>query len=199
MNDQSCSEDFDKVFQQVLDIDYDGPIPENVLRRLLSAVELVIRRELACENLSRELVGLRVGYLFQTPEDVGDCEIYWVGWGYHPAYNEILDNQLEIFRETVDYPSISATTVDLNFLSDELAKKLVFRLKVEMTDRIPIDVLQTKQIYPFVLGHVVKLLTSSMTESLNIAFARASDCNTTCSDGSKGFEPPGRLCQPCSK
>ena len=47
MNNQSFPEDFDEIFEQTLDATYDGPVSELVLRRLLSAVELVIRQELA--------------------------------------------------------------------------------------------------------------------------------------------------------
>ena len=137
---------------------------------------------------------MRIGYLFQEASNETDTQLYWVGWGYHPAYDEILDSQLEIFGKTVNYPDMSDENV--NFLSDDLARKLVHKLHEEMLRYAPVDALQGKQIYPFVFGHVVRLFASEFMELSGVIFAKSFQCSTIC-NGKQGFEPPGKPCQPC--
>ncbi len=194
MNNQSFPEDFDEIFERTLDATYDGPVPEAALHRLLSAVELVIRRELAQKELSQELAGLRVGYSFQDPDNVENEEVYWVGWGYHPTYDKMLEEQLVTFGKTVNYPNVSDKNVDflsdvnVNFLSDNLARYLVHKLQEEMLCYTPDEILEGKKIYPFVFGHVVQLFVSP-----GIEFIAALSCPTICNK-KPGIEPRNSPC-----
>lgn len=206
-NNQSYPTDFDGIFQHTLNASYDGPVPEIVLYRLLSAVELVIRRELSQGELNQELASLRVGYLFKTPETTEYGQLYWVGWGYHPDYNEILDGQ-EIFDKTFDYSNfdktfgdsnISIANADVNFLSDECARQLVYRLEAIMQHSLSGDGLQGKQVYPFVFGHLsLTLIALTSTDSHNVMFGKAFSCSHRCDNGQKCFKPkPGLFCFIC--
>jgi hypothetical protein len=199
MNSQSFK-DIDGIFEQTLDAIYDGPVPEAVLRRSLLAVELVIRRELVQEQSNRELAGLRIGYIFQEPfnetdrqepDNETDSQVYWVGWGYHPAYDGILENQLEIFGKTVGYPNDPDQI--MNILPDKMARRLLDKLQKEMLRRTPSHSLKGKTIFPFVYGHIVSLACLEP----RVLFVIALSCHRYC-NGKRAFRASrGKPCRDC--
>ena len=89
-------------FGAFLQGDYDGPVDEALLYRLLSIVELAVRSQLEPDEA---LHGLVLGYdLFTTdppkkskPKDSQPkfVKSYWVGWGWQPAYAALSESHIE--------------------------------------------------------------------------------------------------------
>lgn len=194
MSSQPLSNNFDEIFDQALSRSYDGPIPETVLYRLLSAAELVIRRYLSQDNSDKELVGLRVGYTLQEPESNSEVKLYWIGWGYHPAYDKLLEPQQEIFGHTINYANVGITA---NSFPDQLTRDLVYRLKEEMLRYAPSALLKGKELYPFVFGHASELAPISHSYSsitFNAVILQRDTCNCTV-NGNRGVKRPGQPCE----
>lgn len=199
MKHQSALNGIDGLFNQVLNSSY-GPVPEVVLYRLLIAVEGAIRQELARDESANEIAGLRLGYELGSGSKTEKA--YWVGWGYHPVYEELIETDAENFENSTD---ITETDIAVDFLPPDLTKKLFHLIKGEMVRSTESSLLEGKALYPLLIGHVAQsavrftpsLTALALTEnasgsplSADLAFSRVAfavaRCNCTTSSGNPG-------------
>ena len=160
MSRQSPADLVNKLVREAVNKSQDGPVPEVVLCRLLSVAEAVFRQELETDD--QRLSGLRLGYALEdkTAENA-DTEVtegaipqklYWIGWGHHSIYDELLEPEKPSSDDKAD-PLIDASS---SALHEDVLEELLNQLEEEMIRSTPSTLLEGKVIRPFVFGHTIK-------------------------------------------
>jgi hypothetical protein len=159
MSRQSPADLVNKFVKEAVNKSQDGPVPEVMLYRLLSVAEAVFRQELEIDD--RRLAGLRLGYALEDKvaenAEAGAAEgaipqkLYWVGWGHHSIYDELLEPEKPSSDDKA-YPTIDTSS---SALPEDVLKELINQLREEMIRSTPPTLLEGKIIRPFVFGHTI--------------------------------------------
>ena len=219
MSRQSPATRFKKLIKETVNKTHDGPVPEVVLYRLLTVAEAVFRKELKIDLPDRELAGLRLGYALEdeVPEntEAGAEEgaitqkLYWVGWGWHPMYDALLEPDKAPSDDNVRYPYLDTSS---SAIPVDVLKALINQLREEMIRSTPPTLLEGKIIRPFVFGHTIKIIKVTVggqppdhspvdggdgdsgertVERLEVIFSGRQTCKCWTAGGQRGTRDPG--------
>ena len=111
---------------------------------------------------------MRLGYALEdevpesaetvAAEDTIAQKLYWVGWGWHPIYDELLEPEKPPLENKEKYPEIDVSS---SALPADILKALINQLRDEMIRSTPPTLLEGKIIRPFVFGYITTIFIPS--------------------------------------
>lgn len=175
-----------------LDVRYEGPIPEGLMRRLHELIKQAIQQELDRLGSSIQCLGVRFGYDLSEASELQvdtegqssrrSSEQYYVEcFGCYTQHQALLEHAsiASITELSSDESNNTVDTDNLdNFLSRDFLDSLLSRAQEEVNSHISPSELGTKSLQPWLFGYA-KSNGAFRTEQ-TIAFASSdSACCTT--------------------
>jgi hypothetical protein len=178
-NDQSHVRDF-------LNVQYGGPVPEALMRRLHSLTKQAIQQELDRLGLDMKCSGIRLGYdLSEVPEQsVEKEEICFEGaleqhyiecWGCYTQHQALLQHARSVDENSTSSGAKKDNTPG-NFVSREFLDGFLSQVQETISSQVPPSTLGGSSVQPWLFGYAQRNRASSLDRPIAFASSNKACC-----------------------